>query len=87
MSTYCLFSSFLSRRSNIAEFVARLRRMSTSLLYELVLVQRIIASGSPINSIAPSPLNPTIAFVPATADVWVNGFLNLTTTVVTVLVR
>ncbi|KAK0227919.1 hypothetical protein IW262DRAFT_1455102 [Armillaria fumosa] len=67
--------------------------MSASLLYESILVQRAIANGSPVNSIAPSPLNPTIAFVPATTDVWVNGlwftslFLSLTTALVAVLVK
>ncbi|KAK0442876.1 hypothetical protein EV421DRAFT_1710462, partial [Armillaria borealis] len=67
--------------------------MSASLLYESVLVQRAIANGSPVNAIAPSPLNPTIAFVPATTDVWVNGlwftslFLSLTTALVAVLVK
>ncbi len=67
--------------------------MSASLLFELVLVQRAIANGSTVNSIAPSPLNPSIAFVPATTDVWVNGlwftslFLSLTTALVAVLVK
>ncbi len=67
--------------------------MSASLLYESVLVQRAIANGSSVDSIAPSPLNPTIAFVPATTDVWVNGlwfvslFLSLTTALVAVLVK
>ncbi|PBK66355.1 hypothetical protein ARMSODRAFT_890686, partial [Armillaria solidipes] len=67
--------------------------MSASLLYESVLVQRAIANGSSVNAIAPSPLNPTIAFVPATTDVWVNGlwftslFLSLTTALVAVLVK
>ncbi|KAK0227870.1 hypothetical protein IW262DRAFT_1246611, partial [Armillaria fumosa] len=67
--------------------------MLASLLYESVLVQRAIANGSPVNSIAPSPLNPTITFVPATTDVWVNGlwftslFLSLTTALVAVLVK
>ncbi|KAK0474802.1 hypothetical protein IW261DRAFT_1568298 [Armillaria novae-zelandiae] len=67
--------------------------MSASLLFELVLVQRAIANGSSVKSITPSPLNPTIAFVPATTDVWVNGlwfvslFLSLTTALVTVLVK
>ncbi|KAK0442824.1 hypothetical protein EV421DRAFT_2056364 [Armillaria borealis] len=67
--------------------------MSASLLYESVLVQRAIANGSPVNTIAASPLNPTIAFVPATTDVWVNGlwftslFLSLTTALVAVLVK
>ncbi|KAK0462457.1 uncharacterized protein EV420DRAFT_1524946 [Desarmillaria tabescens] len=67
--------------------------MSASLLYESVLVQRAIANGSSVNSITPSPLNPNIAFVPATTDVWVNGlrftslFLSLTTALVAVLVK
>ncbi len=67
--------------------------MSASILYESVLVQRAIANGSPVNSITPSPLNPTIPFVPATTDVWVNGlwftslFLSLTTALVAVLVK
>ncbi|KAK0474764.1 hypothetical protein IW261DRAFT_523944 [Armillaria novae-zelandiae] len=67
--------------------------MSASLLYESVLVQRAIANGSSVDSIATSPLNPTIAFVPATTDVWVNGlwftslFLSLTTALVAVLVK
>ncbi|KAK0227832.1 hypothetical protein IW262DRAFT_1531569 [Armillaria fumosa] len=67
--------------------------MSASLLYESVLLQHAIANGSSVNSIAPSPLNPTIAFIPATTDVWVNGlwftslFLSLTTALVAVLVK
>ncbi|PBK64578.1 hypothetical protein ARMSODRAFT_892887, partial [Armillaria solidipes] len=67
--------------------------MSASLLYESVLVQRAIANGSSVNTIPPSPLNPNIAFVPATTDVWVNGlwfvslFLSLTTALVAVLVK
>ncbi len=67
--------------------------MSAFLLYESVLVQRAIANGSSVNAIAPSSLNPTIAFVPATTDVWVNGlwftslFLSLTTALVAVLVK
>ncbi len=67
--------------------------MTAALLYESVLVQRAIANGSPVNTISPSLLNPTIAFVPATTDVWVNGlwftslFLSLTTALVAVLVK
>ncbi len=67
--------------------------MAASLLYESVLVQRAIANGSPVAAITPSPLNPTIAFVPAATDVWVNGlwftslFLSLTTALVAVLVK
>ncbi|KAK0492171.1 hypothetical protein EDD18DRAFT_1465616 [Armillaria luteobubalina] len=67
--------------------------MLASLLYESILLQRAIANGSSVNSITPSPLNPTITFVPATSDVWVNGlwftslFLSLTTALVAVLVK
>ncbi|KAK0482343.1 hypothetical protein IW261DRAFT_1333236, partial [Armillaria novae-zelandiae] len=63
------------------------------LLYELVVIQRAIANGSPVNSIAFSPINPTVTFVPATTDVCVNGlwfpslFLSLTTALVAVLVK
>ncbi len=67
--------------------------ISASLLYKSVLVQRAIANGSSVSFIALSPLNPTIAFVPAITDVWVNGlwftslFLSLTTALVAVLVK
>ncbi|PBK75589.1 hypothetical protein ARMSODRAFT_397128 [Armillaria solidipes] len=53
----------------------------------------LITSGSPVNTISPSPLNTSIAFVPATTDVWLNGlwftslFLSLTTALVAVLVK
>ncbi|KAK0441411.1 hypothetical protein EV421DRAFT_732028 [Armillaria borealis] len=67
--------------------------MSASLLYELVLIQRAATvNGSSVNVIT-SPLNPSIAFVPATTDIWVNGlwftslFLSLTTALVAVLVK
>ncbi|KAK0473449.1 hypothetical protein IW261DRAFT_1423662 [Armillaria novae-zelandiae] len=67
--------------------------MSAALLYESVLVQRAIANGSSVNSIAPSPLNPTVPFVPVATDVWVNAlwftslFLSLTTALVAFLVN
>ncbi|KAK0469031.1 uncharacterized protein EV420DRAFT_1257915, partial [Desarmillaria tabescens] len=67
--------------------------MSASLLYESVLIQRAIVNGSPVDTITPSSLNPTITFVPATTDVWVNGlwftslFLSITTALVAVLVK
>ncbi|KAK0229070.1 hypothetical protein EDD85DRAFT_776321 [Armillaria nabsnona] len=67
--------------------------MSASLLFELVLVQRATANGATVNTITPSSLNPSIAFVPTTTDVWVNGlwfttlFLSLTTALVAVLVK
>lgn len=69
--------------------------MSASLLYESVLVQRAIVNGVPwpVNAISSPPLNPCIAFVYATTDVWVNGlwftslFLSLTVALVAVLVK
>ncbi|KAK0441012.1 hypothetical protein EV421DRAFT_2057800, partial [Armillaria borealis] len=66
---------------------------SASLLFELVLVQRAIANGSPVDTIPVSSLNPQTAFVPTATDVWVNElwftslFLSLTTTLVAVLVK
>ncbi len=66
--------------------------MSASLLYELVLIQRAAANGSSVNVIT-SPVNPRVAFVPATTDIWVNGlwftslFLSLVTALVAVLVK
>ncbi|PBK79082.1 hypothetical protein ARMGADRAFT_874700, partial [Armillaria gallica] len=68
-------------------------QVSASLLFELILVQRAIANGSPVESIPVSSLNPQTAFVPAATDVWVNGlwftslFLSLTTALVAVLVK
>lgn len=66
--------------------------ISASLLYELVLIQRAVANGSSVNTIT-SPFDPSVAFVPASADIWVNGlwftslFLSLTTALIAVLVK
>ncbi|SJL12124.1 uncharacterized protein ARMOST_15545 [Armillaria ostoyae] len=66
---------------------------SASLLFELLLVQRAIASGSPVDTVPVSSLNPQTTFVPAATNVWVNGlwftslFLSLTTALVAVLVK
>ncbi|KAK0441037.1 hypothetical protein EV421DRAFT_1959673 [Armillaria borealis] len=68
-------------------------QVSASLLFELLLVQRAIANGSPVNTIPVSSLNPQTAFAPTATDVWVNGlwftslFLSLTTALVAVLVK
>ncbi|SJL00909.1 uncharacterized protein ARMOST_04223 [Armillaria ostoyae] len=68
-------------------------QVSASLLFELLLVQRAIANGSPIDTIPVSSLNPQTIFVPTATDVWVNGlwftslFLSLTTALVAVLVK
>ncbi|KAK0491496.1 hypothetical protein IW261DRAFT_1556638 [Armillaria novae-zelandiae] len=67
--------------------------VSASLLFELLLVQRAIANGSPVETVPISSLNPQTALVPAVTDVWVNGlwfaslFLSLTTALVTVLMK
>ncbi|PBK78684.1 hypothetical protein ARMSODRAFT_50511 [Armillaria solidipes] len=72
---------------------ANYAQASASLLFELLLVQRAIASGSPVDMAPVSSLNPQTAFVPAATDVWVNGlwftslFLSLTTALVAVLVK
>ncbi|PBK86903.1 hypothetical protein ARMGADRAFT_870595, partial [Armillaria gallica] len=72
---------------------ANYTQVSTSLLFELVLVQRAIANGPPVNTIPVSSLNPETVFVPTATDVWVNGlwftslFLSLTTALVAVLVK
>ncbi|KAK0482539.1 hypothetical protein IW261DRAFT_1606383 [Armillaria novae-zelandiae] len=44
--------------------------VSASLLFELLLVRREIANGSPVETIPISSLNPQTAFVPAATDVW-----------------
>ncbi|KAK0196646.1 hypothetical protein F5146DRAFT_12211 [Armillaria mellea] len=68
-------------------------QISASLLFELLLVQRAISNGSPIDVVPVSLLNPQTAFVPTATDVWVNGlwfsslFLSLTTALVAVLVK
>ncbi|KAK0499584.1 hypothetical protein EDD18DRAFT_856379 [Armillaria luteobubalina] len=68
-------------------------QVSASLLFELLLAQRAIANGSPIETIPVSSLDPQAAFVPAATDVWVNGlwftslFLSLTTALIAVLVK
>ncbi|PBK70015.1 hypothetical protein ARMSODRAFT_122196 [Armillaria solidipes] len=95
----CLCGSFLGSRHDICRpnvpelAVADSAAVSTSLRFELVLVQRAIANGSSVDAIAPSPLSPSIAFVPATTNVWVKGlwftslFLSMTTALVAVLGR
>ncbi|KAK0471543.1 hypothetical protein IW261DRAFT_1553494 [Armillaria novae-zelandiae] len=68
-------------------------QMSASLLFELVAVQRALASGSSVESVPLSPFSPDATFIPATIDVWVNGLwftslaLSLTTALVAVLVK
>ncbi|KAK0503503.1 hypothetical protein EDD18DRAFT_634569 [Armillaria luteobubalina] len=67
--------------------------MSANLLFEMINIQRAIASGASLDTIAPSPLNPNITFISSTTSVWVNGLwftslaLSLTTALVSVLVK
>ncbi|KAK0239878.1 hypothetical protein EDD85DRAFT_788089 [Armillaria nabsnona] len=67
--------------------------MSANLLFEMINIQRAIASGASLDTVAPSPLNPNITFIASTTSVWVNGLwftslaLSLTIALVLVLVK
>ncbi|SJL04978.1 uncharacterized protein ARMOST_08349 [Armillaria ostoyae] len=74
MSTCCLSFRHDICRANVPELAVADSAVSASLLFELVLVQCAIANGSSVDAIAPSPLSPSIAFVPATTNVWVKGY-------------
>ncbi|KAK0445326.1 uncharacterized protein EV420DRAFT_972512 [Desarmillaria tabescens] len=62
--------------------------MSAFLLYEMVNIQRAIASGVAVDSVSASPLNPTTIFIPSASDRYVNGlwFTSLSLSLVTALV-
>ncbi|KAK0483909.1 hypothetical protein IW261DRAFT_1362013, partial [Armillaria novae-zelandiae] len=67
--------------------------MSANLLFEMINIQRAIASGASVDTVTPSPLNPNITFIASTNSVWVNGLwftslaLSLTTALISVLVK
>ncbi|KAK0483897.1 hypothetical protein IW261DRAFT_1291276, partial [Armillaria novae-zelandiae] len=67
--------------------------MSANLLFEMINIQRAIASGASLDTVTPSPLNPNITFIASTTSVWVNGLwftslaLSLTTALISVLVK
>ncbi|KAK0463864.1 uncharacterized protein EV420DRAFT_1111953 [Desarmillaria tabescens] len=67
--------------------------MSANLLFEMINIQRAIASGASLDTVAASPLNPNVTFIASTTSVWVNGLwftslaLSLTTALVSVLVK
>ncbi len=67
--------------------------MSASFLFELVAIQRALASGATIDTVNAPPYDPSSIFVPSTGSVWVNGFwftslvLSLTTALIAVLVK
>ncbi len=67
--------------------------MSANLLFEMINIQRAVASGASLDSVAASPLNPNTTFIASTTSVRVNGLwftslaLSLTTALVSVLVK
>ncbi|KAJ7301482.1 hypothetical protein DFH08DRAFT_978721 [Mycena albidolilacea] len=66
---------------------AGLFSISSSILYELLVVQRAIGNGSAI-SLAPLAPSPSADFTPSTAITWVNGlwYASLTLSLITALV-
>ncbi|PBK78250.1 hypothetical protein ARMSODRAFT_1010847 [Armillaria solidipes] len=67
--------------------------ISANLLFEIINIQRALASGASLDIVAPSPLNPNMPFIATTTSVWVNGLwftsltLSLATALVSVLVK
>ncbi len=67
--------------------------MSANLLFEMINIQRAIASGASLDTVTLSPLNPNIPFIASATSFWVNGLwftslaLSLTTALVSVLVK
>ncbi|KAK0226657.1 hypothetical protein IW262DRAFT_1543124 [Armillaria fumosa] len=68
-------------------------QVPASLLFEMVLIQRAIANGSPLDNVPVYSLNPYTEFTPATTDISVNELwftslsLSLATALVSVLVK
>ncbi|KAK0439218.1 hypothetical protein EV421DRAFT_876136 [Armillaria borealis] len=62
--------------------------VSASLLFELVLIQRAVASGVSIDQVPGSRLTPTTIFSPVGTTLWVNGlwFISLSLSLVTALI-
>ncbi|KAK0228792.1 hypothetical protein IW262DRAFT_1264967, partial [Armillaria fumosa] len=67
--------------------------MSANLLFEMINIQRAIASGASLDTVTSSPLNPNTTFIASATSIWVNGLwftslaLSLTTALVSVLVK
>ncbi|KAG7449987.1 uncharacterized protein BT62DRAFT_618647 [Guyanagaster necrorhizus] len=84
-------STFVSQISKSLR--ASYTQVSATLLFEIVLIQRIIANGSSLDNVPVSSLNPYAKFTPATTDIWVNGLwstslsLSLVTVLIAVLVK
>ncbi|KAK0442956.1 hypothetical protein EV421DRAFT_1807214 [Armillaria borealis] len=47
--------------------------MSVNLLFEMISIQRTIASGASLDTVAASTLNPNTTFIASTTSIWVNG--------------
>ncbi|SJK98234.1 uncharacterized protein ARMOST_01495 [Armillaria ostoyae] len=68
-------------------------QMSASFLFELVAIQRALASGATVDTVNSSPYDPSSVFVPSIGSIWVNGLwftslvLSLTTALIAVLVK
>ncbi|PBK97105.1 hypothetical protein ARMGADRAFT_1010604 [Armillaria gallica] len=67
--------------------------ISANLLFEMINIQRAIASGASLDTVAASPLNSNTTFISSTTSIWVTGLwftslaLSLTTALVSVLVK
>ncbi|KAK0239903.1 hypothetical protein EDD85DRAFT_467349 [Armillaria nabsnona] len=67
--------------------------ISANLLFEMINIQRAIASGASLDTVAASPLNPNTTFISSTTStcvnrLWFTGLvLSLTTALVSVLVK
>ncbi|KAK0228631.1 hypothetical protein IW262DRAFT_1293372 [Armillaria fumosa] len=67
--------------------------ISANPLFEIINIQRALASGASLDSVSASPLNPNMPFVATTTSIWVNGLwltsltLSLATALVSVLVK
>ncbi|KAK0228793.1 hypothetical protein IW262DRAFT_641524 [Armillaria fumosa] len=67
--------------------------MSANLLFEMINIQRAIANGDSLDTVAPSPLNPNTTFIASATSIWANWLwftsltLSLTTALVSVLVK
>ncbi|PBK78429.1 hypothetical protein ARMSODRAFT_40868 [Armillaria solidipes] len=96
---FCSFSSVLS--VVVTTFVTQTSQslqadyteMSANLLFEMINIQRAIAGGASLDTVAASPLNPNTMFIASTTSIWVNGLwftslaLSLTTALASVLVK
>ncbi|PBK86589.1 hypothetical protein ARMGADRAFT_1047827 [Armillaria gallica] len=84
-------STFVTQASQ--SLSADYTQMSASFLFELVAIQRAVASGATVDTVNASPYDPSSIFVPSTGSIWVNGLwftslvLSLTTALIAVLAK